>query len=165
MMQIVKVPEAPGDLFWGSWRSCYPELSAAVTFIRAWNQNANHREKCVLFFMATVVSVAPAKKGDGCRWCAGQWPPGSHSQFLWTFAQQKGELTPSSALTKSSRSCSTSALCWQILKGISLSLLEAVCSEVIIGNLLMVKTQETSCCLPRKKCPLSETFKTKQPTE
>lgn len=55
-------------------------------------------------------------------------------------------------------------LCRQILKGISLSPLETLCSEVIIGNLLMVKNQETSCCVQVKYVPLPNPQNQTQPT-
>lgn len=80
-------------------------------------------------------------------------------------AEQRGDFTPSAALSNPAGARGASALCRQILEGISLRLLEAVCSEVVTGNLLMVKNQDTSFCLPRKTCPPSQTLELKQPTE
>lgn len=73
------------------------------------------------------------------------------------FCLAKGALAPSAALTNPVGVRAVSTLCWQILKGIKVSL--KLSSDVVTGNLLMVKNQETSCCLPRKMCPLCQTLK------
>lgn len=64
------------------------------------------RGECVRFFVAAVDSQASAEGVMVPDDVLGCDLPGSHSQFLWAFAQRRGELTPSAALTKSSGSWS-----------------------------------------------------------
>lgn len=103
IIQITKVPENSSDLFWGNLRSCCPLLSAPKMKLKC----RSRRGKCVHSLVAAVDSPASAEGVMVPDDVLGCDLPGSHAQFLCAIAQQRGELTPSAVLPKSSGSWSS----------------------------------------------------------
>lgn len=108
IIQITKVHESCDDLFWGNLRELLSLTICSSNPQQGLKPKCRSRRgKCVHPLVTAVDSPASAEGMMVPYDVLGCDLPGSHAQLLWAIAQQRGELTPSAVLTKSSGSWSS----------------------------------------------------------